>query len=579
MPQKFSQGPGIYRTEDDRSLVTTPVGTSTGAFVGKANKGPVNQRIEITRDKDLLQTFGNPAESLGYGIYGALEFLKESDKLYFVRSTSGTELYAHVGITTSGSAAYKTVTAYSSTALLAVTGYEDGNKSNNILDMTTYSFSGEPIMIASIGPGAYGNNLAISIVTCANDVSAGFDWRYKYDNNPSTDSNPIWQKVFKINVYQKPTNTVGFGSVSATPVETFYVSRQNVVDDNNNNLYIKKVINGVSKYIYVEDNLSVASTTNPATTNGPVQLLSGTDNSTVAYGNIQSAWTLFTDREKVDVNILVCTEPGDGSSNNFTVQQSVGNIAAARKDCIALCQVDGTSSTVTSVSTITANASFNFTNPSYVALYAGWDMIYDRFNDRNIYIPKNIFAAALMARTDATANTWDAPAGITRGRIPSLSQNVLFNGTQIGTLRDNNINTSKFIRGQGGNFMWLQKTALRKASALSDINVRRLLIYVENSIENSLLPFVFESNNDKTRLRIKSILDGFLGQVASGGGFNTDVDAGFLVVCDRTNNTPQVIANNQLVIDLYVKPITVVEFIQLNTIVTRSGISFTELVG
>lgn len=578
MAKKFTQGPNVYRNEVDQSDVASPTGTSVGAFVGKANQGPVNQRVQVNRDKELLQVFGNPSVSLGYGIYGALEFLKESDNLYFVRATSGTEGYAHVGITTSGAASYGNIVANSSTALLSVAGYEDGNKPNDNYDVNSYSFSGEPIVIASVGPGSYGNNLAISIVTCANDVSAGFDWKYRYDSNPTTDTNPIWQKVFKINVYQKANNTVGFGSVSATPVETFYVSRQNVVDDNNNNLYIEKVINGVSKYIYVKDNLSVASTTNPGTTNGPVQLLSGTDNTSVPYGVIQSAWTLFTDREKVDVNILVCTEPGDGSSNNFTVQQTVGNIAASRKDCIALCQVDGTSSTVTNVSTITANASFNFSNPSYVALYAGWDMIYDRFNDKNIYIPKNIFGAALMARTDAIANTWDAPAGINRGRISSLAQNVLFNGTQIGTLRDNNINTSKFIRGQGGNFMWLQKTALRKSSALSDINVRRLLIFVENSIENALLPFIFESNNDKTRLRIKSILDGFLGQVASGGGFNTDIDAGFKVIVDRTNNTPDVVANNQLIVDIFCKPITTIEFIQLNMIVTRSGISFSESV-
>lgn len=576
MAQKFNQGPGIYKNEIDASLTTSPVGTSVGAFVGKANEGIVNCRVEITRDKDLLDQFGNPSESLGYGLFGALEFLKESDKIYFVRSVSGVENYAHVSFTTSGTSVYKQILATGSTALLSVNGYEDGNKPNDIYDISTYSFSGEPFVIACQGPGTYGNNLAVSITTCAADVSAGFDWKYKYDSNPTTDLDPMWKKIFKINVYQKANNVVGFGSVSANPVETFYASRQNIVDDNGNNLYVEQVINGVSKYIYIKDNTSVAATTNPGNT-GVVQLLSGTNNSTVPYGAINSAWTLFTDREKVGVNILVCTEPGNGSSNNYTVQLAVGDIAASRKDCIAVCQVDGTSSTTTNVSTITAAASYGFVNPSYVALYAGWDMIYDRYNDRNIFIPKNIFGASLMARTDAIGNTWDAPAGTTRGRISSLKQNILFNGTQIGILRDNNINTSKFIQGQGGNFMWSQKTALRKSSALSDINVRRLLIYVENSIENSLLPFLFESNNANTRLKIKSILDGFLGQVAAGGGFNTDEDAGFLVVCDATNNTAQVINNNTLVIDLYVKPIRTIEFIQLNTIVTRSGISFSEL--
>lgn len=578
MPQKFNKGPGVYIDEKDQSEVTTPVGTSVGAFVGKAKQGPVNRRVFVTRDQELLQTFGEPSESYGYAMYGALEFLKESEQMYFVRTTSGTETYAHVAFTTSGSGVWKNIVANSTTSLLTATGYEDGNTPTAIKDINDYSFSGEVFTIASIGPGTYGNNLAVSIVTCADDVSAGFDWQNKYDTNPLTDIDPIWKKVFKINVFVKETNVVGFNSVSSTPVETFYASRSStLVDDNGNNLYLPNVVNGISKYIYVKDNSSVASTTYPLRT-GISQLLSGTDNSTVAAGNIQSGWTLFNDREKVDVNILVCTDPGDVNSTNFATQQAVGNIAASRKDCIALSQVDGTSYTTTTVTTITANAGYTYTNPSYVALYAGWDKIYDRFNDVNVYLPKNIFAAAIMARTDANGNVWDAPAGPNRGAIASLEQNVVFNGTQIGMFRDANINTSKLIRGRG-NFMYLQKTALRKASALSDINVRRTLIFIESSISQSLENYIYEANNSRTRLRIKSVLDAFLGQVAAGGGLNTDEDPGFLVVCDSTNNTPQTIANNNLVVDIYVKPIRVIEFISLNMIVTRSGVSFTELVG
>lgn len=577
--KKFNLGPGVYKTEVDLSTVTSPVGTSNGAFVGKASQGPSNIRTLITRDKELIQTFGEPSESYGYALYGALEFLKESERMYFVRVTSGGEGYAHVAFTTSGSGVWKTVTANSSTALLASTGYEDGNKVNDIKDINDYSFSGELFTIASIGPGSYGNNLAVSIVTCASDVSAGFDWQNRYDSNPLTDIDPLWRKVFRINVYQKATNVLGFNSVSATPVETFYVSREDVSDDNGNNLFMERVINGVSKYIYVRNNSSVASTTYPSRTSGLVQLLSGTDNTSIPQSELQSGWTLFNDKEKVDVNILVCTEPGTtANTTQYATQQLVGNIAASRKDCIALMQVDGTSSTTTNVTSITTNAGYGFNDPSYVALYAGWEKIYDRYNNRDIYLPLNIFGAALMARTDAIANTWDAPAGTTRGRISSLGPNVIWNGSQIGTLGDANINAVKFIRGQNAHFMYGQKTALRKASALSDINVRRLLLFVENSIENSLHPFIFESNTDKTRLRVKSILDSFLGQVASGNGFNTDEDAGFLVVCDSSNNTPQVINNNQLVVDLYIKPIRSIMYIQLNTIITKSGISFSELV-
>lgn len=580
MPQKFNLGPGIYRKEIDVSEVTSPVGTSTGALVGKASQGIVNCRTLITRDKELVDVFGEPAENLGYGLYGALEFLKESDRLYFVRVTSGGfETYSHAAFTTSGSGVWKTITANASTTLLQATGFEDGNTPTSIKDINDYSFSGEIFAIASIGPGSYGNNLAVSIVTCADNVSAGFDWQNRYDSNPLTDLNAKWRKVFKINVYKKPENALGFNSVSASPVETFYVSRESISDDNGNNLYLETVINGVSKYIYVKDNAAVANTTYPGRSGGLVQLLSGADNTSVPQSEFQSGWSLFNDKEKVDVNILVCTEPGTtANTTTYATQQVVGNIAASRKDCIALMQVDGTSSTTTNATTIVNNAGYGFNDPSYVALYAGWELVYDKYNNRNLYIPENIFGAALMARTDAIANTWDAPAGITRGRISSLGQNVIWNGSQIGFLGDANINVSKFVRGQNAHFMYGQKTALRKASALSDINVRRLLLYVENSIENSLHPFIFESNTDKTRLRVKSILDSFLGQVAAGGGFNTDEDAGFLVVCDSSNNTAQVINNNQLVVDLYVKPSRSILYIQLNTIISKSGISFEELI-
>lgn len=575
MAGRFSQGPGVYRNEIDLSEVTTPVGTSVGAFVGKAYRGPVNRRVLITRDRQLVQEFGEPDEKLDHAIYGALEFLKESNSLYFVRATSGTEGYANVAISAAGTATSLGISAKPTTALLAIPGYEDGNAPNDIKDIEDASLAGNLLLFASIGPGKYGNNIGIQIVTSANDVSAGFDWKFKYDDAPDTDTDPIWKKIFRVNVFVKPDNAVNFASVSGSPVESFYVSRQKITDTSNNQLYIKDVINGVSKYIYVKDDIGIANTIMPTGT-AVVGLSGGTDNFSLPPASIQSAWGLFKDREKVSVNILVCTDTGNKNSSNYATQLVVGNIAAKRMDAIAVVQIDH--KTDTNPDSIKDNAGFGYNNASYVAAYAGWDLIFDAFNGVNVYIPKCIYGAALMARTDAVANVWNAPAGVNRGVIPSIGQNVIWSGTQLGIFRDNNINTSKFIRGIG-NVMWMQRTALRKNSALSDINVRRLLNFVETTIEESLLSFIHESNNEKTRLRVVSLVGGFLQTVAAGGGFNTDEDAGYLVVCDKTNNTPERINNNELVIDIYVKPIKTVEFITLNTIITKSGVTFQELIG
>lgn len=575
MPQSFNKGPGVYRNEIDQSEIITPLGTSVGAFVGRASQGITNSRTLVNRDQEFIQKFGQPDINYGYAAFGLLEFMKESNSAYFVRVTSGGEGYAHVAFNTSGAATYGTVTESGTTTLLATTGYEDGNTPNNILAINQYAFSGEPFIVASIGPGSYGNNIGVSIVTSAMAVSAGFDWQYKYDTNPSGLA-PLWVNVFKINVFVKDKNVIGFGSVSGSPVETFYVSRQHLTDSNGNQLYMEDVINGKSNYIYVRNNTAVSEYVNPASSNGVVGLLSGTDNFTVASTNVGSGWNLFSDKEKAVVNILVCTEPGDNTSNNYSVQQTVANIASNRQDCTALLQIDGTSATVTNVATITANAGYGFNNPSYTALYAGWGLVKDRFSGRNLYLPLNIFAGAIYARNDRIAKVWNAPAGSNRAILPVLGVNKVFNGTEIGILRDANVNTFKVQKGIG-TFIISQRTAQRKNTALSNIHVRRLLNFIEGTIEQSMYQYLLEPNNDSTRLRAKTIIDNFLEEVAAGGGFNINEDAGFMVVCDLTNNTAQRRANGELVIDIYVKPVEVIEYIVLNTIITKSGVSFQEL--
>ena len=574
MAQKFNNGPGVYTSESDLSTVVAPVSTSIGAFVGRASTGPVNTRVFLTRNQDLINTFGNPnASTLGYGLWGALTFLNESSQTWFVRASSGLELYANTGILTSGGSTAQTVSATSTTVTLATTSYEDGNKPNQILELETFGFSTQIFGVFAASPGINGNNLAISVITSANAVSAGFDWQYRYDD--TGDASPIYGQVFKINVFLKDSKSSTFNSVSGTPVETFYVSRKQLQDANKNNLFIEKVINGISKYIYVKSNTGVAETTLPSPT-GIVALTGGADGASVGASDISSGWTLFSDKENVLVNIMCCTEPGDVNSGNAAVQTVVGNIAASRKDCIALSQIDGTSATVSNVTTIITNANYNYNLPSYVANYAGWELIQDVYNDRQIYLPNVIFGASLMARNDVIGEVWTAPAGPNRGQIGALGLATVWNGTQIGQLRDANINSVKKIQGSG-QFMWSQKTAQRKASALSDINVRRLLLYVENSIASSLNSFLYESNNESTRSRVRAIINSFLGTVAAGGGFNTDSDAGFFVQCDSVNNPPSVVDANQLNVNLYVKPIRVIEFIQLNVIILNGSISFTEI--
>jgi len=589
MARKFT-APGIERLETDISEVVAPVGTSTGAIVGGATKGPVNARTLVGTDKEFIEKFGNPnpdwlasrtTDTVDAGIYGALEFLQESGALYFTRVADGTEVYANRILTSDSASAATDFTATSATALVALG--RDANKANEIYDIDNYGSGG--FNIASIGPGAYGNNVGIKVTTSAShsstwtsatsafveSTSANVDWDFFYDN-PETDGSASsaadakWKKVFKIEVFTRTTTADSFPT---TAIEEFYGSLGDLLGPDGSNLNIEQRVNGISKYIYVK-NYGLTAGTNPMYVSATTALANGADSSTVMNAsNLENGWEFYTDREKVTVNILVGTTYGTTTGYQTAMKKPV-EVAVSRQDCIATMQV-GRTSVIDPTSIINESNGLTFTIPSYGAKYAGWSLVYDSFNDKNVYIPNSLFGGVIMARTDRIANTWNAPAGIRRGVLPVLGQSVKFSKTQIGNLYDANINAIKFINGQG-NVIWGQRTAQKTVTALREIAVRRLLLFLENTIEPSLLSFIFEPNNDSTRLRIFSIIDSFLSGVQSGGGLQQ-----YKVVVDDTNNSADDVDNNILNVDIYVQPTRTIEFIQLQMVITRSGVSLAEV--
>jgi hypothetical protein len=557
--------PNVYRFEKDYSEVTRPAGTSTGAIVMSARQGVVNQRVLVTTDKELIDLFGTPIpDGTDVGIYAGMEFLKESDSLYVVRATSGVEEYSNIVVSGTGTiSAVNSITISAADSSTFLGAHPDGNSNtiNYDIDGSLSIVPGASLVIASRGPGTYGDNIGITLITSAgaslSAVSGDVDWEHKYDASLSG-------SVFKLSVFTKTSEQEDFDSV---PAETFYCSKSYAKDGEGKQLFVEDVVNGKSKYIYVKSVTAVSGIGMIHTAGEPVALDGGADSNSyfnVHANHIDDAWELFKDKTKVDVNILIdCIKV---PSTTPVISRIVG---VDRMDCCACVQVgeydDLTVENIKSVfPTIT-------TAQSYTFLYAGWDKIYDSFNDRNVFIPKNVFGACLLARTDRIANTWDVPAGMNRGVLPSIGQNVIFSDTQIGDLYDYNINTSRFVRGVG-HVMWGQKTAQRKKSALDRINVRRLLLFLENTIEPSLLSFLFEPNNSKTRLRVFNTVDSFMRTVLAGGGVMK-----YEVVVDETNNTAQVIDNNELMVDVYIQAPKSIEFIRLNMIVTRTGVNFSEI--
>jgi phage tail sheath protein FI len=200
--------------------------------------------------------------------------------------------------------------------------------------------------------------------------------------------------------------------------------------------------------------------------------------------------------------------------------------------------------------------------------------MFDKWSSKYRWVPPAGHMAGILANTDDVSDPWFAPAGLNRAVITNIRR--LAWSPTIGErdiLYKNGINPIVAFAGQG-KVVWGQKTMLDKSSAFNRINVRRLFIVMEKAISTSAKYFLFEPNDEFTRLSIVNMIEPFLRDVKGRRGVYD-----FMVVCDERNNTPERIDRQELWVDIYVKPTRAAEFIVLNFIATKTGASFTELIG
>ena len=217
---------------------------------------------------------------------------------------------------------------------------------------------------------------------------------------------------------------------------------------------------------------------------------------------------------------------------------------------------------------------FETQNSSYAAVYGNWALVNDGYSGENVYVPFSPFAAASMARTDAVAFPWAAPAGFTRGLVTNANDIAVNpNQKQRDELYKANINPVAQFPGQGL-VIFGQKTLNRKPSAFDRINVRRLFLSLERPTRKLSRFFVFENNTTFTRTRLVNALTPIFERAKNNDGLFD-----YLIVCDERNNTPSVIDANELVVDIYIKPTRTAEFILVNFFATRTDANFEEIIG
>ena len=444
------------------------------------------------------------------------------------------------------------------------------------------------LIIASIGPGEYGNDIGISIITpeCA-EIPAlnhqnAFMWKYKYDDEDQVDNDEVdqdtltWTKVYRINVYVKTKSQTadaawgtGMDALLKDPAESWFVSNDPTAKDSEgNSLYAPNVINGHSDYIYVSRNSVNEARTGAGTYAMPHQTfaiygLTGGSNS--KKNNVTekiAGLKLYADRQKADFDILFNVDAIDtfnGKQRYSALQRKIAEIAASRTIDIGVVQV--TSREAKSVKRMLGEAKmFSFNNGTYVAEYAGYDKYYNGTLASWIYLPKSIAGACRMAYCDMTSYPWFAPAGVQRGNITYTNGPLTrLTDDEIGQLYNINVNTSRDCGGFG-ECLYGQKTALKKESALNRINVRRCLNYIEKVLENMMLPYLFQQNTANTRSAARNSIDAFLNRVQAAEGVEQ-----YSLSVTQDNEDPHIMN-----VAIRIVPAEAIEFIDVKITVDRN---------
>lgn len=216
---------------------------------------------------------------------------------------------------------------------------------------------------------------------------------------------------------------------------------------------------------------------------------------------------------------------------------------------------------------------FTSFNTSYVCTFANLAQVTDVATDQQVWVPFSGFAAAAMAKTDNNYQPWYAPAGFSRGVVVGVNDVAIYpKQKQRDQLYRININPIAFFPSEGF-VIFGQKTLQKKPSAFDRINVRRLFLNLETATRDTLKYFVFEPNTLFTRTQVINTISPLFENAK-----NTQGIYDYLIICDERNNTPAVIDDNTLVIDIYVKPVRTAEYILCNFYATRTGTNFQEIV-
>ena len=194
----------------------------------------------------------------------------------------------------------------------------------------------------------------------------------------------------------------------------------------------------------------------------------------------------------------------------------------------------------------------------YAALYYPWVEVLDPITVQNIDIPPSGHMAGIYAQTDNTRGVFKAPANVVISQITQIAQDV--NAREQALLNPIGINALRSFPDRG-NRVWGART-LSSESDWKYINVRRLFIYVEASIDAGTQWVVFEPNDQTLWARVRQTITDFLATTWRSGALQgTTPDQAFFVTCDMTTMTQDDIDNGRLICLIGIAPVKPAEFV------------------
>jgi hypothetical protein len=556
MALKFSESPAVNVREIDLTGVVPSVTSTTGAFVGDFNWGPVNTPVLVGTESELASTFGSPLAGEAYAgdFLSVAHFLKYSSSAFVVRASKD------------GSAS-----AVSGQFTAKYPGTLGNSITVEVCDAAHWLDTSDTLVQARDSDGQL---VFETVPVLDSDGTPVLD----SDNQPVTQEVPVminppnpweYQKLFTSAPVGDELHIVVLskaGTDDESVLDTFeYVSTtKGSILDNGLSNYFVEVVNKNSSWIVMNEGDEVPDV-------GRYVLQGGKDGDEDVQPNYVDAYGEFEDKNTIQIDFLVPPAGGQGSS--IAIHQKLVNIAESRKDCIAVISPSITGES-TVIDSMLAHVSSLNKSSSYLVVDGNWLKVYDKYNDKYENIPAASSTAGIMAAGDVTDAPWFSPAGSRRGQYLGVTD-ILVNPSK--TDRDRlykaGINPIVSFPGQGI-MLYGDKTHLSRPSAFDRINVRRLFLVLERAISAAAENVMFEFNDDFTRAEFVNTVEPFLREVQGRRGI-TD----FRLVCDETNNTPEVIDRNEFVASCFIKPARSINYVTLNFVAVRTGVDFEEVVG